>query len=113
MSIHVAFGSSNIQWKRSLQNGNEDLHLVCTAVFGYLKPLHQELKAEQEKVWCELVLKQSSITYGTNKDVFRLKTIQNSCTNNPISIFWEVNQEAHLKIVSVLIKFFKLLSECK
>lgn len=48
MSVQAAFGSSDVQRQRSLQNGSENLYLVSTAVLGYLKPLHQKLEGEQK-----------------------------------------------------------------
>lgn len=49
MSVQAAFGSPNTQTKRSLQNGGKNLHLVSTAVFRYLKSLHQKLEGEQKE----------------------------------------------------------------
>lgn len=51
MSVQAAFGSSDAQRQRSLQNGCENLHLVSTAVLGYLKPLHQKLEEHREGIW--------------------------------------------------------------
>lgn len=47
VAVQAAFGSSHTERQRSLQNRRENLHLVCTAVLGDLKPLHQELREEQ------------------------------------------------------------------
>lgn len=50
VAVEATLCSAYVEGQRTLKQTTEDLHLICTGILGYLKPLDYELdeKTKQE-----------------------------------------------------------------